>query len=127
MPLYIHDAFDLNTFSAYVSKRTDFVVQDHHSYFVYTPSDNVESADNHTKDIKGSIANNLLQASNQERRNLVVDEWSCALTPDSLSGEANQTKARQQFCYGQLDVYTNVSAGWGFWGESISLYCMISR
>jgi hypothetical protein len=120
MPLYVHDGFNLDQFSSYIANRSDFVVQDHHSYFVYTASDNAESADNHTKDIEGNIAGSLLQASSRERRNLVVDEWSCALTPESLSKEANQTKARQEFCFGQLGVYTNVSAGWGFWCELLS-------
>ena len=34
-PFYIHDGFDLSRFADYVSTRKDFVVLDHHSYFVF--------------------------------------------------------------------------------------------
>lgn len=35
-PFYIHDGFNLQRFADFVSGRKDFVVQDHHSYFVFT-------------------------------------------------------------------------------------------
>ena len=41
-PLYLHDGFDLDRFSYFVANRSDFVVQDHHSYFVFTPADESE-------------------------------------------------------------------------------------
>ncbi|KAI0053996.1 glycoside hydrolase family 5 protein [Auriscalpium vulgare] len=114
-PLYLHDGFDLNRFSEFIAARTDFVVQDYHSYYVFTPSDDAESAHGHTADIEGSIAGSLAKASKAERRNLVIDEWSCALTSESLSQESDPEESRRQFCTGQMDVYTNVSAGWAFW------------
>jgi glucan 1,3-beta-glucosidase len=114
-PLYIHDAFDLQRFSDYVANRDDFVVQDHHSYFVFSPSDNSEPATEHTGDIEGAIAGSLAKASIQQRRNLVVDEWSCALSADSLARESDPDAARKEFCTGQMNVYANNTAGWGFW------------
>lgn len=114
-PLYLHDAFDLDRFSDFIANRTDFVVQDHHSYFVYSASDNKEPVTEHTSDIEGEIANTLAKASAQQRRNLVVDEWSCALTPDSLAHESDPIGARRDFCMGQMGVYANTTAGWGFW------------
>lgn len=35
-PFYIHDGFNLQRFADFVGGRKDFVVQDHHSYFVFT-------------------------------------------------------------------------------------------
>ncbi|TFY65483.1 hypothetical protein EVJ58_g1959 [Rhodofomes roseus] len=114
-PLYIHDGFNLDQFSSYVANRTDFVVVDHHSYFVFTPSDDAEPASQHTTDVETSIADSFAAASTEARRNLVVDEWSCALTPESLSSVSDPDQARKGFCEGQMNVYTNISAGWGFW------------
>ncbi|KAI0724054.1 glycoside hydrolase superfamily [Cerioporus squamosus] len=115
LPLYIHDGFDLMRFSDFVANRTDFVVQDHHSYFVYTASDASESASHHTQDVHEFIAKDLGAASDHQRRNLVVDEFSCALTDQSLAGEDNPDEARREFCEGQMEIYQNETAGWAFW------------
>ena len=69
-PLYIHDGFDLEYFSDWVSRRTDFVVQDNHSYFVFSPQDAAEPASQHTNDVQTGVADRFVRASNQERRNL---------------------------------------------------------
>ncbi|KAF7793112.1 hypothetical protein EIP86_004220 [Pleurotus ostreatoroseus] len=114
-PLYIHDGFNLDQFSAYVANRTDFVVVDHHSYFVFTPSDDAESASDHTADVDGAIQASLNNDDLEARDNMVVDEWSCALTDQSLQNEKNPDQARQDFCTAQANVYTNISAGWSFW------------
>jgi len=82
---------------------------------VFSPSDNKEPATEHTGDIKGTIAGSLAKASSQQRRNLVVDEWSCALSADSLAQESDPDAARKEFCIGQMSVYANNTAGWGFW------------
>lgn len=116
-PLYLHDGFDLDRFSNYVANRADFVVQDHHSYFVFTPQDDSEPASQHTSDIDGGIADSLQAASNRQRRNLVIDEFSCALTSDSLKNESDPNQARMEFCTGQTEVYANATAGWSFWGK----------
>lgn len=114
-PLYLHDGFDLERFSNFVANRSDFVVQDHHSYFVFSASDDQEPATQHTGDISGAVAESLVKASGQQRRNLVVDEWSCALTADSLAHESDPDGARKAFCTGQMNVYANSTAGWCFW------------
>ncbi|KAG6890384.1 hypothetical protein C0992_001775 [Termitomyces sp. T32_za158] len=115
LPLYIHDGFNLERFSQFAANRTDFVVQDHHSYFVFTPSDSSEPASQHTSDVKGPISKSLADASSKERRNLFIGEWSCALTTDSMAHEADPDQARREFCSGQMDVYANAAAGWSFW------------
>ena len=118
MPLCLHDAFQRETFSAYIANRTDFVVHDYHSYFVFTPADQAESASQHTADVNGTISQALLDTSKQERRNFVVDEWSCALSPQSVEKEGDVTLVRKQFCTDQMRVYENAASGWSFWCTS---------
>ncbi|KAI0647228.1 glycoside hydrolase [Trametes meyenii] len=117
-PLYIHDGFSLDQYSAFVGNRSDFVVQDHHSYFVFMPGDSAEPASQHTKDIHGTVTGALDSASELERRNMVVDEFSCALTTQSLVGEDDPERARMDFCTGQMELYQNEDCsddpGWCF-------------
>ena len=120
LPFYVHDAFNLQSFSQFVANRTDFIVQDHHSYFVFTPSDSSEPASQHTTDIKGPISKSFSDVKSLDRGNLFIGEWSCALTSDSMAHEAKPDQARRDFCHGQMDVYANAAAGWCFW-------CMILR
>ena len=124
LPLYMHDGFDLNRFSGFVVGRTDFVVQDHHSYFVFTDSDRMEKASQHTADVRGGIAEALGQVSDKQHRNLVIDEWSCALDWKSLQNETmdDVEQDRKDFCTTQLNVYTNTTAGWGFWCKFTCLF-----
>ncbi|KAJ6596777.1 glycoside hydrolase superfamily [Mycena vulgaris] len=114
-PIYIHDGFNLNHFTAFIANRADFIVQDHHSYFVFTPQDESKSASQHTHEIETSLSDSLATTSVKQRGNLVVDEWSCALTPQSLSNEPDEAVARQNFCTAQLDAYSTTTAGWSFW------------
>ncbi|CAL1704947.1 unnamed protein product [Somion occarium] len=116
LPLYLHDGFNLNRFSKYVASRKDFVVQDHHSYFVFGKNDKSASASQHTSDVKSKVSGSLATTSNKQRRNLVVDEWSCALTPASSQQENNQAQAQKKFCSTQLATYSGTAAGWSFWG-----------
>ena len=116
-PLYIHDGFNLEQFSWLISNRTDFVVEDHHSYFVFTPQDDSEPASQHTSDVRYSIADSLAAASYRNKRNLIIGEFSCALTDQSLEGEKDTEEARREFCTGQTDIYQNTTAGWAFWGK----------
>ncbi|KZT26278.1 glycoside hydrolase family 5 protein [Neolentinus lepideus HHB14362 ss-1] len=114
-PLYIHDGFDLDRFSRYVANRSDFVVQDHHSYFVFSSPDIAESASQHAADVQSSILTDLQNAAVVSHRNLVVDEWSCALAPQSLAQESDKSGAQQRFCADQAMIYSDVIAGWSFW------------
>ncbi|KAG8744504.1 Glucan 1,3-beta-glucosidase 3 [Ceratobasidium sp. 414] len=114
-PFYIHDGFNLERFTKFVGGRKDFVVQDHHSYFVFTPSDASTSAKDHTSNVNAGINSALASASERARHNLVIDEWSCALTPQSLSSEKKQLAARKSFCTSQANIYLRETAGWSFW------------
>ena len=114
-PIYVHDAFDAHRFSNFVAARQDFVVQDHHSYFVFTPSDAQESGSQHTQDVKGVIATDLAYTSERVKRNMIIGEWSCALMPESLEKEEAAEKVRKDFGHAQISVYANKTAGWAFW------------
>lgn len=115
LPLYFHDAFSLSKGAAFVAKRKDFVVQDNHSYFVYTSSDTSMSAAAHTSQIKGQLLTNFQKNSHIGRRNLVVGEWSCALAASSLSGISDKTTATKSYCVAQQDTYQNATSGYYFW------------
>jgi aryl-phospho-beta-D-glucosidase BglC (GH1 family) len=115
IPLYFHDAFNGAQGAAFVANRTDFIVQDHHSYYVYTPSDTAKSAKDHITDVNGSIKDRYDSQSATARRNLVQGEWSCALAPKSLSQAVNQTFAQMNFCTDQEAVYRETSSGFMFW------------
>ncbi|KAG7092364.1 hypothetical protein E1B28_008723 [Marasmius oreades] len=112
-PLYIHNAFNLPKFTSWVADRTDFVVQDHHSYFVFTPSDAAKPASQHTSDVNSRVSSEL--GSPVPRHNLVVDEWSCALTSQSLEPEEQKEQSIREFCQAQMDVYGKMTPGWAFW------------
>ncbi|KAK0197224.1 glycoside hydrolase [Armillaria mellea] len=115
LPIYIHDGFNLNRYSDYVSQRSDFVVQDSHQYYVYTPSDASEPASSHAEDIKSQVNNILSNASSHQHGNLYIGEWSCALTPESLGQESDPNWSRINFCTAQMQVFSNDASGWAFW------------
>ncbi len=115
LPFYIHDAFNIGQYSAFIANRTDFVVEDHHSYFVFTDADTSRDASQDTTNVKMSVAEQLSSSSAEERRNIIVGEWSCALVESALSDQSDAMLARQKFCQGQEQVYRNTTAGWTFW------------
>jgi glucan 1,3-beta-glucosidase len=85
--------------------------------FVYTSDDAQESAEDHTLDIDSNIQSSLQNASEELERNIVIDEWCCALPSESLSQESDAVTAQRNFCQAQVNVYGNVTAGWSFWSE----------
>jgi len=125
-PLYLHDGFNLWKFSDFVHGRQDFVVQDYHSYYVFTPSDASMPASKHSENVENGIFQMLINASGNQRRNLVIDEWSCALTAQSLSSEKDPDEARRRFCTGQMGVYATAAAGWSFWGTILFDHVILS-
>lgn len=115
LPLYFHDAFDLSKGADFVAGRSDFVVQDNHAYYVFSSADTSMSASQHTSQITGSIKTNFASESGTARRNLVVGEWSCALSPSSLTGVSNQDQATHEFCEAQRATYGDTTSGYMFW------------
>lgn len=115
IPLYFHDAFVLEKGAAFVQKRSDFVVSDHHSYYVYTSSDQAMSAQGHISKLDGSIFKQFAQQSSVARRNLIVGEWSCALDWSSIQNSKNPTQDQTEFCQTQQDIWQTTGSGWTFW------------
>ncbi|WVF72888.1 hypothetical protein IAT40_007706 [Kwoniella sp. CBS 6097] len=118
-PFYVNDAFDMGRFADYVSTRKDFVVLDHHSYFVFgdansqnTPAPQLTSS---LQPGQGSLSQQIIGAANEGRRNIVIDEFSCALSNQALSASTDAVADRRQFCTGQMESYTNATAGYSFW------------
>lgn len=70
----------------------------------------------------GSFFAELQSAAEQTRGNLVIDEWSCALTGSALAGATDANAERVKFCSTQADLYANSTAGWSFWSESASVH-----
>lgn len=120
LPLYFHDGFNLKRLNKLVASRKDFIVVDTHSYFVYTKSDQKLSVTQHTKNIKGGVLTNLTDASNAQRRNLIVGEWSCATAPASAKQETNIVGAQKAYCTAQMKTFTTAAAGWSFWCKKLS-------
>ncbi|WRT70121.1 uncharacterized protein IL334_007115 [Kwoniella shivajii] len=118
-PFYINDAFDMSRFADYISTRKDFVVLDHHSYFVFddansqaTPASQLVAS---LQPGQGSLSQQIIGVAAEERRNIVIDEFSCALSNQALSNSQDQQGDRRQFCTGQMESYTNATAGYSFW------------
>lgn len=115
VPLYFHDAFVLSKGAKFASERTDFVVSDHHAYYVYTPSDQSTSAQGHISQLNGRINDQFESASATARRNLIVGEWSCALSESSLKNSKNRERDQKNFCQAQQDIWQSATAGFTFW------------
>lgn len=118
LAVYLHDGFDLGRLSRYVSQRDDFVVQDHHAYFVFGDA-GCKDASDHATEIGKVVSASLSEVASCQRRNLIVGEWSCALTPQSLEHEDDAEAAKKAFCDQQLNVYTNAIPRWAFWSKHI--------
>ncbi|GAC97085.1 glycoside hydrolase [Pseudozyma hubeiensis SY62] len=115
IPLYFHDAFVLSKGAAFVQSRSDYVVSDHHAYYVYTPSDQALTAQGHITKLDGSIFTQFGKQSSVARRNLIVGEWSCALAWSSIKDSKNPQKDQMEFCQTQQDIWQTTGAGWTFW------------
>lgn len=115
LPLYFHDAFSPQQGSEFAAQRSDFVVQDTHSYFVYTQQDRDMSANTHTKQISGSLEGSMTSQAKKANGKVIVGEWSCALNPKSLSNSKHKKKDESQFCQAQIDTYRDSTAGVLFW------------
>ncbi|EST06233.1 Glycoside hydrolase, family 5 [Kalmanozyma brasiliensis GHG001] len=115
IPLYFHDAFNLAKGAAFVSTRNDFVVSDHHAYYVYTPADQALSVQGHIEKLDTSITDKFTRQSKVARGNLVVGEWSCALAESSIRNSKNRQQDQREFCRTQQEVWQTKTAGWTFW------------
>lgn len=120
LPIYISDAWNLEHWSTWLSRRSkdEFVVIDHHYYHCFTPADHSRNVRDHVRDLMGDekqLENCSLEL-NAGEGNIVVGEWSCALNPTSKDG-FSQTELRaemKRFGRSQAQIYGGAYSG-GFW------------
>jgi hypothetical protein len=79
------------------------------------------AASTHITNVNGPIADELKGSAKRLNDNLVIDEWSCALTSDSLKAESDPQGAQSTFCRTEMGVYSRVGGGWSFWSNSLLL------
>lgn len=129
-PLYIQDGYQLDQGARFVSSRKDFVIDDTHLYYVYTSADKDASAGAHTRQIDGPVDRQLQGNHSLARGNLMVGEWSCALSPSSLQNASDPQQAERRFCQAENSVFGNQTAGTLYWTwrmeqcESNSGWCL---
>ena len=73
----------------------------------------------HISNVNGPIADDLKSTAKRLNDNLLIGEWSCALTGDSLKAESDPQGAQSTFCRSQMDVYSRAGGGWSFWSKSL--------
>lgn len=117
LPLYIHDAWNTDQYAELTSKRTDFVVLDHHLYRCFTSEDQNLSGDDHARNLREGTLGHFKGISGKIAGNFVVAEYSAALNQRSLrSGDAGeQDRQRRVFAKAQLDLYNQACGGSFFW------------
>ncbi|KZO97421.1 glycoside hydrolase family 5 protein [Calocera viscosa TUFC12733] len=117
LPLYIHDAWSTYQYADLAGGRNDWVVVDHHLYRCFTSDDTHKSGDEHAGTLRDANQMSWFSdAANKCRGNLVVAEFSAALNPGSMHGDAGeQDRQRRVFARAQLDLYERVCGGWWFW------------
>ena len=62
----------------------------------------------------------MIAVATEERRNIVIDEFSCALSGQALANSTDPVGDRRRFCTGQMESYTNSTAGYSFWSEELT-------
>lgn len=116
MPLYLHDGFQLNNMVTYVTKNLDKyqpIIVDDHAYFVFTSSQQSTPITSITSQIKSSTKSQLSTANGNLNGNLVIGEMGCANADGQTVSDMDT--ALKAYCEAQVDVYSEVTAGWIFW------------
>lgn len=115
VPLYIGDAWNIEHWSRWVGRRTEFCVVDHHYYYCFTDEDRKLSPQQHIDQIRNSAE--LSNCGQTARGNIVVGEWSLATDPESkrLTSGPELGALRQSFGYTQLAKYIENIGGCFFW------------
>ncbi|WFD23902.1 hypothetical protein MEQU1_002596 [Malassezia equina] len=109
---YSHPATPQNSSSA--KNKPTFTAYDTHQYYTFVDR-NAPVSDILDK-VQGSVHEKLVALQKATGDRLVVGEWSCALDPGSLSGNAKEhAKQRLEFCQRQIESYRNASSAMYFW------------
>lgn len=117
-PIFIDDARDPNWYSQFVGKRDDFVVMDRHIYRCFTPHDEKLSGEQQAANIRGPTQDELKKLHVNAHGNIIIGEWSAALSPKGMPHGANageQDRQRRVFVKAQREVFNENCAGQFFW------------
>lgn len=115
-PIYIGDAWDTGNYADFTGKQSGFVVLDHHLYRCFTDQDIHIPAQGHVHNLLNDFQSTLAGFSNACGKSIVVGEFSAALNPGSLSGDAGEQDAqRRAFVHAELELFERHCAGWFFW------------
>lgn len=113
LPIYYSHPATPHNSSASKNKPT-FTAYDRHQYYTFVDR-NAPVSDILDK-VQGSVHEKLMALQKATGDRLVVGEWSCALDPGSLSGNAKEhAKQRLEFCQRQIESYRNASSAMYFW------------
>lgn len=66
----------------------------------------------------GSLSGQMSPVASEERRNIVIDDFSCTLTGAALFNSSDPIGDRRSFCTGQPESYTNSTPRYSFWNGS---------
>lgn len=115
VPLYIGDNWNMAYWTSWAGQRSEFCVVDHHYYYCFTQNDLALSPRQHIDRLKNS--NELAKCSQKARGNIVIGEWSLAMSAESKQrARPNERESAQRdFGHSQLDKYTVNSGGSFFW------------
>lgn len=117
-PIFIDDARDPNWYSQIVGKRDDFVVVDRHVYRCFTAHDKQLTGEQQAADIRGHARDELKKHHVNAHGNIIIGEWSAALSPEGMPPGADageQDRQRRIFVQAQREVFNDNCAGQFFW------------
>ena len=118
IPIYMGDCWRIDAYAGFISKLgrvSGLVALDHHLYRCFTDSDIHASANDHARALRDrmpDVFSRVAEKLGRAHGGLVVGEWSAALNPRSIRGEAEEVK---NYVSAQLELYERHCAGWWFW------------
>ena len=121
IPIYVGDCWRLDAYASFMStllgsrRVSGLVALDHHLYRCFTDSDIHTSANEHARALQDRMPDVFSRVAEKLGRvhgGLIVGEWSAALNPGSIRGEADEVK---NYVSAQLELYERHCAGWWFW------------
>jgi glucan 1,3-beta-glucosidase len=126
IPIYISDCWKTDDYAGYIASLPQYpsiTALDHHLYRCFTSTDTHTSILQHScslADTQAATPQTFARVSSKLSScssAIIVGEWSGAINPGSLHGLSpeQETNARKDYIYAQLQLYERHCAGWFFW------------
>lgn len=120
LPLYLGDGWNTAHYAKFVAEHSgagNTLVLDHHLYRCFTPQDHKTPAHEHARGLdvqsNGHTAGWLKDMSRQAQGSIIIGEWSAALNPHSLQGNAQE--GQKAFAMAEWQAFEHFTAGYYFW------------